>query len=60
MKRAFGFSFVALLVGLIGAGLDVGIGHAQSANPPPTPTTKILAIGTLNPGVCRSTCDPAD
>ncbi|WP_245328823.1 hypothetical protein [Bradyrhizobium centrolobii] len=27
--------------------------HAQSANPP-TPTTKILAIGTLNPGV-----DPA-
>src|SRR5215467_10600225 len=30
-----------------------GAGHAQSANPP-TPTTRILAIGTLNPAV-----DPA-
>lgn len=30
-----------------------GIAHAQSA-PPPVPTTRILAIGTLNPGV-----DPA-
>ena len=50
MKRAFGFSFVALFAGLIA----VVSAHAQSANPPPTPTTKILAIGTLNPGV-----DPA-
>src|ERR1700722_8652008 len=49
MKTAFGFSFVALFVCLIGA----IPGYAQSANPP-TPTTKILAIGTLNPGV-----DPA-
>jgi hypothetical protein len=49
MKTAFSFSFVALFVCLIGA----MPGYAQSANPP-TPTTKILAIGTLNPGV-----DPA-
>lgn len=39
-------SLVALFVGLAHA----GIAHAQSA-PPPTPTTKILAIGTMNPGV---------
>jgi hypothetical protein len=51
MKTAFAFG-LALFGCLIGGGLDVGIGHAQSANPPPsTPTTKILAIGTLNPGV---------
>jgi len=51
MKMAFGFSFVALLMCLISAGPV----HAQTANPPtPTPTTRILAIGTLNPGV-----DPA-
>ena len=32
-----------------------GVALAQSTNPPaPTPTTRILAIGTLNPGV-----DPA-
>jgi hypothetical protein len=48
MKTAFGFSFVALLMCLISAGPV----HAQTANPPaPTPTTRILAIGTLNPGV---------
>ncbi|MDI4231411.1 hypothetical protein OZ411_01105 [Bradyrhizobium sp. Arg237L] len=29
---------------------SVGIGHAQLAAPP-TPTTRILAIGTVNPGV---------
>ncbi|QPF95319.1 hypothetical protein IC761_25810 [Bradyrhizobium commune] len=34
--------------------LGPGAGYAQSAPPPPTPTTKILAIGTVNPGV-----DPA-
>ena len=51
MKTSFRFSFIALLAGLIA----VVSAHAQSANPPaPTPTTKILAIGTLNPGV-----DPA-
>src|SRR5258708_15869332 len=48
MKTILGFSFVALFVCLIGA----MPGYAQPANPPaPTPTTKILAIGTLNPGV---------
>jgi hypothetical protein len=51
MKTAFGFRLVALFVCLIGT----VPAHAQSANPPaPTPTTKILAIGTLKPGV-----DPA-
>jgi hypothetical protein len=51
MKIAFGFRLVALFVCLIAA----APAHAQSANPPaPTPTTKMLAIGTLNPGV-----DPA-
>ncbi|MGA2057778.1 MAG: hypothetical protein ABSG88_21035 [Bradyrhizobium sp.] len=49
MKTAFAFSLAALFVCLIGA----GSAHAQSANPP-TPTTRILAIGTLNPGI-----DPA-
>lgn len=49
MKSSFRFGFIALFAGLI-AGVSA---HAQSANPP-TPTTKILAIGTLNPGV-----DPA-
>ena len=50
MKTIFGFSFATLFICLMGA----MPGYAQSANPPPTPTTKILAIGTLNPGV-----DPA-
>jgi hypothetical protein len=49
MKTAFAFGFAALFVCLIGAGPAL----AQSANPP-TPTTRILAIGTLNPGI-----DPA-
>jgi hypothetical protein len=49
MKTAFAFSFVALFACLISS-LPA---HAQSANPP-TPTTRILAVGTLNPGV-----DPA-
>jgi hypothetical protein len=49
MKKAFAFCFAALLSCLIHA----DPGHAQSAQPamPPVPTTKILAIGTLNPGV---------
>jgi hypothetical protein len=47
MKTPFASSLVALCVAFGGPAL------AQSA-PPPTPTTRILAIGTLNPGV-----DPA-
>ena len=47
MKTLFALSLVALCVAFGGPAL------AQSA-PPPTPTTRILAIGTLNPGV-----DPA-
>jgi hypothetical protein len=47
MKTLFASSLVALCVAFGGPAL------AQSA-PPPTPTTRILAIGTLNPGV-----DPA-
>jgi hypothetical protein len=43
---AFTSSLVALLLCLPNA----GAAHAQSASPP-TPTTRILAIGTLNPGV---------
>jgi hypothetical protein len=37
---------LALLIGLAGS----GSGQAQPAAPP-TPTTRILAIGTINPGV---------
>jgi hypothetical protein len=46
MKTALTIGVVALALSL--ASTDAG--HAQSANPP-TPTTHILAIGTLNPGV---------
>ena len=49
MRTDFASSLVALSMCLMTA----GPGHAQSASPP-TPTTRILAIGTLNPGV-----DPA-
>ena len=49
MKIALASGLAALVISLMGA----GVGHTQSANPP-TPTTRILAIGTLNPGV-----DPA-
>jgi len=48
MKHALAATLM-LLLGQIGS----GSGYAQSA-PPSTPTTKILAIGTVNPGV-----DPA-
>jgi hypothetical protein len=48
MKITLASGLAALIIGLMGA----GCGHAQSA--PPTPTTKILAIGTVNAGV-----DPA-
>ena len=49
MKSVLGSCLAALIICLMGSGL----GHAQSA-PPATPTTRILAIGTINPGV-----DPA-
>jgi hypothetical protein len=49
MKITFASSLAVLIVCLLSSGL----GHTQSA-PPPTPTTRILAIGTLNQGV-----DPA-
>jgi hypothetical protein len=49
MKITLASALAALMISLMGA----SPGHAQSANPP-TPTTRILAIGTLNPGV-----DPA-
>jgi hypothetical protein len=49
MRITLASGLAALMIWLMSA----GPGQAQSANPP-TPTTKILAIGTLNPGV-----DPA-
>ena len=49
MKATFVSSLAVLIICLMSS----GVGHAQSAGPP-TPTTRILAIGTLNPGV-----DPA-
>ena len=49
MTSAFTTGFIALILSLTSLSSD----HAQSAHPP-TPTTHILAIGTLNPGV-----DPA-
>jgi hypothetical protein len=49
MKITFASRLAALIICLMSSGL----GHAQSATPP-TPTTRILAIGTLNQGV-----DPA-
>ncbi len=47
--KALACGFVALIISAVSG----GVGHAQSP-PPPTPTTRILAIGTLNAGV-----DPA-
>jgi hypothetical protein len=49
MKITLACGLAALMMCLMSA----GTAYAQSGNPP-TPTTKILAIGTLNPGV-----DPA-
>jgi Muconolactone delta-isomerase len=49
MKIAFASGLAALIICLTNS----GAGHAQSAAPP-TPTTRILAIGTINPGA-----DPA-
>ena len=49
MKLSLGLTMVAALANLSLSGTS----PAQPANPP-TPTTRILAIGTLNPGV-----DPA-
>jgi hypothetical protein len=45
MRHALTCAIAALIIAL----MIPGVGHAQSA--PPTPTTRILAIGTLNPGV---------
>jgi Muconolactone delta-isomerase len=42
MKSNLVFSIAALTLGLMGS----GAGHAQAENPP-TPTTRILAIGTI-------------
>jgi hypothetical protein len=49
MKITFVSALAAVIICLVSSGL----GHAKSAAPP-TPTTRILAIGTVNPGV-----DPA-
>jgi muconolactone delta-isomerase len=49
MNNAFVSGFVALILGIVHSGAV----HAQPANPP-TPTTRILAIGTVPAGV-----DPA-
>jgi hypothetical protein len=49
MKGTLASGLAALIICLMSS----GVGHAQSAGPP-TPTTRILAIGTVNPGV-----DPA-
>ena len=49
MKAVLASGLAALIICLMSS----GVGHAQSASPP-TPTTRILAIGTVNPGV-----DPA-
>jgi hypothetical protein len=49
MKAAFLYGLAALMVCL----MSVGSGHAQSTRDPAL-TTRILAIGTVNPGV-----DPA-
>ena len=49
MKATLASGLVALIICLMSS----GVGHAQSATPP-TPTTRILAIGTLTPGA-----DPA-
>jgi len=49
MKITLASGLGALIICLMSS----GVGQAQSAGPP-TPTTRILAIGTINPGV-----DPA-
>jgi hypothetical protein len=49
MKTALASGLAALIICLMSS----GVGRAQSAAPP-TPTTRILAIGTVNPGA-----DPA-
>ena len=46
MQKSIAFAFIGLVLSLA----SPAAGHAQSANPQ-TPTTHILAIGTLNPGV---------
>ena len=46
MRNVFAGAVVALMICLT----SPTVGHAQTTTPP-TPTTRILAIGTLNPGV---------
>lgn len=46
MKAALFSWLAALTISLMSS----NVGYAQSVNPP-TPTTRILAIGTINPGV---------
>ena len=46
MRNVFAGAVAALMICL----MSPGVGHAQTTTPP-TPTTRILAIGTLNPGV---------
>ncbi len=53
MKTGLATRLAAGLAALMICLTATGPGHAQSV-PPPTPTTRILAIGTINPGV-----DPA-
>ena len=43
-------TFISCLAALIICLMSSGLGHTQPATPP-TPTTRILAIGTLNQGV---------
>jgi hypothetical protein len=50
MKKVLAFVFSTLVM----SSIVTHAGHTQPANPPMTPTTKILAIGTLTPGT-----DPA-
>jgi Muconolactone delta-isomerase len=47
MKNVFACAVAALMICLMSS---PEVGHAQTATPP-TPTTRILAIGSLNPGI---------
>jgi hypothetical protein len=46
MKTTLASGLAAMIICL----MSTGVGHAQSTGPP-TSTTRILAIGTVNPGV---------
>jgi hypothetical protein len=53
-KGRKGVSMLKLAVALLGAGLSINSANAQGAAVKTTPTTKILAIGTINPGFEQS------